>query len=122
MFDGKNEDYRITLCPNIIVLFMTEKIKWHLISGEASKGNSVIAVVAGTGSAVAALIIGVVVVIVLLRTRMAKAKGIIAYFVVLQSHSCIYSNENEFCQYKGHSVNSSMVNFWCCGLLEERSY
>ena len=93
------------------------KIKWHFISGEANKRDSVITVAAGTGSAAAALIIGVVAVIVVLRKRMAKAKGIIAYVVVLQSHSCIYSNENEFCPYTCHSVNNSMVNFWCCGLL-----
>ena len=47
-----------------------------------SESDSVIAVGAGTGSAAAALIIGVVVVIVL-RKRMANAKGIIAYFVVI---------------------------------------
>ena len=65
-------------CP-----FHDWKIKWHLISDEASKSDSVIAVAAGTGSAAAALIIGVMVVIVVLRKRMANAKGIIAYFVVI---------------------------------------
>ena len=63
-------------------LFLDCQIKWHLIPGEASKSDAVIAVAAGTGSAAAILIIGVVVVIVVLRKRMAKAKGIIAYFVV----------------------------------------
>ena len=48
-----------------------------------SESDSVIAVAAGTGSAVAALIMGVVVVIVVLRKRMVNAKGIIAYFVVI---------------------------------------
>ena len=53
----------------------------------ASESDSVIAVAAGTGSAAAALIIGVVVVIVVLR-KLANAKGIIAYFVVINMIIC----------------------------------
>jgi hypothetical protein len=34
----------------------------------------------------------------------------------------LYSDENEFYPYTCHSVNSSIVNCWCGGLLEERSY
>jgi hypothetical protein len=68
------------------------KIKWHFISGEANKRDSVITVAAGTGSAAAALIIGVVAVIVVLRKRMAKAKGIIAYVVISGIRTkCIYT-------------------------------
>ena len=79
----KNRILLNSIVSEHICHFPDWKIKWPLLSDKANESDSVIAVAAGTGSAAAALIIGVVVVIVVLRKRMANAKGIIAYFVVI---------------------------------------